>query len=64
MNTYDYPTIYWEELQGMRQRAMHYLNNGTRSERRMAKNILKLAQWVECEGKANQERINLLQMEG
>lgn len=60
MTTDDFPQIYWEELQGMRQRAEHYLsNNITKGEKRMAKDILKLVRWVECEGKANQEKIGI-----
>lgn len=43
--------LYWSDIEALRMRAKHYLKVGTRPERRLAKDIMRLTAWVEQEDK-------------
>ncbi len=55
--------ISWQELAGMRQRANHFLMNGTKQERRLARDLIHTIAWIEAEGKAMQQYEGIIRVE-
>jgi hypothetical protein len=48
--------IYGNDMIGMRQRANHFLANGTKAEKKLAKNLLACLNWMDREIFALQRR--------
>ena len=53
----------WNELDGMRDAAAHYLLHGTKAEKRLARRLAHAEAWIRAEAKAIQQNGPVLQIE-
>lgn len=44
--------ISWDELNGMRAAAAHYMQHGTKTEKRLARRLAHAEAWIRAEAKA------------
>jgi hypothetical protein len=48
--------ISWSELRGMKDMAAHYIQHGTKTERRLAQRLAHAAAWIEAEARAIEQQ--------
>lgn len=53
----------WTELDGMRDASMHYMQHGTKTEKRLARRLAHAEAWIRAEAKAIGAQGKVLQIE-